>query len=135
MPSSCERESWEYLLHSRPSNDSEFGDFRSLSRQSGDDGPHIESSSPHLVPLGLIEPFTVDESDLDDYPSSLWKRLKSTMGSRVQPQRKNPTLGSWRDIQRPWFGRSLGRRPRASRCVLYLIIGYLSILFVSPRSR
>lgn len=135
MSSSRERDSQEYLLHSRLS-DTEFGDFRSPSPLSDYDGSHLECSSPHQSPLGLIEPFTVDESDLDAYPSSLWNRLKSSMRFHPRSERKNPTLGSRRDSRKPWFGRSMGRRPRASRCVLYLIIGYLSILFVPcDRSR
>src|SRR6266536_3590070 len=123
MPYSSRQSSQEYLLLPRPSDDSESAGFRSPSPLSNDDG--IQIKSPNQGPLGLLEPMTMDEPPLRQHRRPFLSRLRTSFSPRRIPQRTDARFALCPDgCGSRWLPRSFGRRPRASRFILYLIIGY-----------
>ncbi|KAH7371914.1 PLC-like phosphodiesterase [Cadophora sp. MPI-SDFR-AT-0126] len=120
-----ERRSQDYLLSSQFCDDSAFGDFRSSSARSDEDDLHRKP--PYQVELDSIEPFAFEELGLKGR-RSIFKRVM-TFVQIWKRQKENRSTLHMRPLNfKALSARTLRRRPRLSKCVLYVILAYLSIL-------
>jgi hypothetical protein len=133
MYPSSERGSQDNLRQSQQSDDSEFADFRSPAVQR--DGNDRRPRPLRQDPSGLVEPFTVDEADLEADASALWYRFQSSARSFFCRRGSDARLRAWFFMRKPWLSRHCGRKLRISRCIIYLIVGCLCFLCVPLPSK
>ncbi|KAH6716432.1 hypothetical protein BKA61DRAFT_516037, partial [Leptodontidium sp. MPI-SDFR-AT-0119] len=125
MSFSNERGSQDCLLRSHFSDDTPFCDFRSSSSRS--DENDLQRKPPHQVALEPIEPFTFDELNLRDR-GSIFNRVKTFVRICMRQKQNSSTLQMWPPNLKSLLARTLRRRPRVSKCVLYIFLAYLLVL-------
>ena len=123
-----ERGSQDCLRSSQFCNDSTLGDIWRLSARDGED--ELQRRSLHQIELDSMEPFDFEELAFKDR-SSLFNGVMTNLQFWKRPKKHSLVAHRSPRNFKASLARTLRRRPRISKCILYIIFAYLSILLVS----
>jgi len=126
------RPSQDFLLRSATVDESSFGDESSLGDSRDSFSIYDESDlQPSPSSQGAVDLVTNNRSN-SELPNSLYARIKYSIRTCIRQKRISARLPLSLNSLKRWICRPVGGRPRFSKCVLYVIMGYLMILSVFP---